>query len=67
MKRTKEECVNVLGLFKQSMQDFKGLPIYDCIVLRYCIGYLDEAQAISVLAKFGTYLKQYGTKNARKA
>ena len=67
MKKTKKECCNVVGIQKKSMQDFKGLPIYDCIVLRYAIGYLDDDQASTVLEKFGTYLKSYGTKNARKA
>ena len=42
MKKTKKECCNVVGVEKISMQDFKGLQIYDCIVLRYAIGYLDE-------------------------
>ena len=49
------------------MQDFKGAQIYDCIVLRYAIGYVDEAEASTVLKKFGTYLTSYETKNKRKA
>ena len=43
------------------------MHLYDCIVLRYAIGYLDDDQASTVLEKFGTYLKSYGSKNARKA
>ena len=47
------------------MQDFKGKSIYNCIVFRYCIGYLDDNLAPSILEKFSTYLLNYETKNER--
>ena len=33
------------------MQEFKPSSKYNCIVLRYCIGYLDDREASSFLAK----------------
>ena len=65
MKIAKKEWSNIVKIHKKALEDYKGQPIYDCIVFRYCLGYLDEAQASTVLEKFGSYLINYGTKNAR--
>ena len=38
------------------METFESKLKYDCIVLRYCIGYLDAKAAAKVLKKLGSML-----------
>ena len=43
---------------KSSMQDFMTINKYNCIVLRYCIGYLDDDELVQFLQKLGTMLAE---------
>ena len=49
-------CINMVH--KKSMQKFETDSKYDCIVLRHCTGYLEDAELKEFLQKLGTMLKR---------
>ena len=59
----KLESANVEHIYESEMETFKSDLKYDCIVLRYCIGYLDVKTAAKVLRSLGSMLTQ--TQNQR--
>ena len=41
-RRLKDECPKIGSVYESSMQEFDGHKEYNCIVLRYVTGYLDD-------------------------
>ena len=66
MRSYQGRCERVRHLFHMPMQDLDTQLKYNCIVLRYCIGYLDDEQAARFLRKLGAMLCQE-TQKARAA
>ena len=56
MKSFKQSCNQVRHLFLTPMQNFSTQFRYNCIVLRYSIGYLEDDLAANFLKKLGSML-----------
>ena len=55
-RRLKEECPRIGSVYESSMQDFDGHKEYNCIVLRYVSGYLDDKELERFLSRLGNML-----------
>ena len=61
----KEECSRIGSVYESSMQDFHVDKEYNCIVLRYVTGYLDDKELIEFLSRLGNLLAESNEKARR--
>ena len=57
-RKLKEECPRIGSVYESSMQEFDGHKEYNCIVLRYVTGYLDDQELIRFLSRLGNMLAE---------
>ena len=57
-EQLQRRCNKIVCIYHQKMQDFTSIDHYNCIVLRYCIGYLDDTEARLFLRKVTKMLSQ---------
>jgi len=50
-EKLKKECSKVKNIYKRDMKEFDWVEKWNCILFRFCVGYLDEDELISVLKK----------------
>ena len=57
-EQLQRRCNKIVCIYHTKMQDFTSPTHYNCIVLRYCIGYLDDGEARLFLRKVTKMLSQ---------
>ena len=55
-KQLQEECSKIETVYECSMQDFDVNKEYNCIILRYVTGYLDDEELRRFLSRSGNML-----------
>ena len=55
-EQLRAESKRIGAVSKATMQEFKPTAKYNCIVLRYCIGYLNDVEAVDFLSRLGQSL-----------
>ena len=57
----------IVAVHQASMEDFSSSNTFNCIILRYCFGYLSDYDAVQFLRKMGQMLDVENKRRSRAA